>query len=312
MSRETPRSIAEEIADSYAPGPDTRAIEAAFYRRFDDAYFYKKALTLYHGLQNKDALLLFFQTDPGGLMGSDDSVVDMLKVEIHLAELDLTELLFAFLVAPFQPMPHPVFMAGYRRDLVRWAIDRFIAGDAAALSNETLRTRAELIEWSLYARLVPAQRGEEWARNLANITRLLEIAGQRYLNASELKPLARGLHIRRDETETARFLDGPEADAAREGLTEWVAYHRTRRRKDGKASFYRMIKAVSPERSVNLVYMMTMLLRSLRETRLARLEGRSRAPIHSLASIDAAMLDKLPPGDEIRTRIGVVDGTSIE
>ena len=312
MSPETPRSIADEVADSYAPDPDSRTIEAEFYRRLDDTYFYEKALTLYHGLQNQDALRLFFESDPGRLLRSDAGVADMIKVEIHLAELDLAELVFAFLVAPFQSAPHPVFMASYTRELVRWAIDRFGAGDARALSNETIGTRAELIEWSVYARLVPEQRGDEWARNLANIAKVLETAGRRYLNASELKPLARGLRICRDEAETARFLDGPEADAAREGLADWVAYHRVKRRKDGKANLYRMVKAISPEASINLIYVLTMLLRSLRESRLARLRGQPRAAIHSLASIDADALETLRLGGGSRTRIGVVNGASIE
>jgi hypothetical protein len=203
-------------------------------------------------------------------------------------------------------------MAGYTRELVRWSIDRFIGGDAVALSNELLGKRSELIEWSLYARLVPEEGGEEWSRNLSNITQILEIAGQRYLGASELKPLARGLGMRRDESETSRFLEGPEADAARQGLSDWVAYHRLKRRKDGRRNFYRSVKAISPETSINLIYMMTMLLRSMKETRLARLRGQTRAPIHSLASVDLAALHRASADGEVRTKIGVVNGASID
>ncbi|MSO73997.1 MAG: hypothetical protein EXQ99_02435 [Alphaproteobacteria bacterium] len=303
--------IIEQLVSFASPEPDTREIETEFYRRLDDAYFYKKAFTLYHVLQNPEGVGRLLASDPAGLAGGDD-LTDVLKAEIHLAELDLSESLFAFIAAAFQTAPHPVFMAGYTRELVRWLIDRFIAGDVAALTNEAVRTRGAFIETAIYANLIPGERGPEWTRNIENITRLLEIAGRRYISASELKPLSRGLRIVRDEIETARFMNGPEADAAREGIVDWVAFHRVKRRKDGNKNLYREVKAISFEESINLIYLMTMLMRSLRQTRLARLSGHAKAPIHSLASIEAGAFDQLDVGSEIRTQIGIVTGSDIE
>ncbi len=311
MTRRTTPPIVEQLVSVSAAEPDTREIETEFYRRLDDTYFYKKAFTLYHALQNPDGVAALLAGDPADL-ASPAGLPDVLKAEIHLTELDLTEALFAFMAAAFQTAPHPVFMATYTRELVRWAIDRFIAGDASALTGEAMRTRGEFIEGAIYTNLVPGERGPDWPRNLANITRVLEIAGQRYLAASELKPLARGLRIMRDETETARFMDGPEADAAQAGIEDWVAFHRVKRRKDGNRNLYREVKAISFEESINLIYMMTMLMRSLKRTRLARLTGQSKAPIHSLASIDEAALEALDLGSEIRTKIGIVTGSDIE
>ncbi len=311
MPRRRMPPIIEQLVSFASPEPSTRAIESDFYRRLDDAYFYKKALTLYHALQNPDGVGALLAADPAGLV-APGTLADSLKAEIHLTELDLSESLFAFMAAAFQTAPHPVFMATYTRELVRWAMDRFVAGDVGALTNEAVRSRGEFIECAIYANLIPTERGPEWTRNLENIARVLEIVGRRYVGASELKPLSRGLRIVRDETETARFMDGPEADAAREGIEDWVAFHRVKRRKDGHQNLYREVKAVSFDESINLIYLMTMLMRSLRQTRLARLSGESRAPIHSLASIDAETLEQLDVGSEVRTKIGIVTGSDIE
>ncbi|MSO68955.1 MAG: hypothetical protein EXQ98_01545 [Alphaproteobacteria bacterium] len=310
MPRRTP-PIMEQLVSSASPEPDTREIETEFYRRLDDSYFYKKGFTLYHALQHPEGVRALLAEDPAGLARGED-LADLLKAEIHLAELDLAESLFAFMTAAFQTAPHPVYMAGYTRELVRWAMDRFIAGDIAALSNEAVRTRGAFIETAVYANLIPSERGPDWVRNLENIARVFEIVGQRYIGASELKPLSRGLRIVRDDIETARFMDGPEADAARGGITDWVAYHRVKRRKDGNKNLYREVKAVSFQESINLIYLMTMLMRSLRQTRLARLSGQGKAPIHSLASIEAGAFDQLDVAHEIRTKIGIVTGSDIE
>lgn len=312
MARRRAPPTIEQLVTFAVPEPSTRAIEIEFYSRLDETSFYTKAFALYHGLQNPDSLSAFFAADPAGLVKVDDSLTDALKAEIHRTELDLTECLFAFMIAAFQTTPHPVFMATYQRDLVRWAVDRYLAGDARALTSDAIGSRGEFIELALYANLVPSERGDEWARNIHNIAFLLETAGRRYLEGVEQRPLGRGLRIARDMSETARFVEGPEADAARAGIDDWLAVYRVKRRKDGHQNLYRVLKTVSLEETVNLIYLMTVLLRLLKQARLARLEGRTGMPIHSLAALDTEALGQLKQNVEIRTKIGIVVGSDIE
>ena len=312
MPRAKPVSIIEQlVSTAAAPEVSPRAIEIDFFRRLDDTYFYKKAFALHFALQNEDRLNGYFTADPAGLVVGDDDIADALNAEIHLARLQLTETVFALMVAAFQTRPHPVYVSEFAARDVRVAIERFVGGDATGFSGGTKRILAEIIDAAIYADLAPSGTAE-WNQNIANIVALLALAGRDYLRAPERTPLTRGLHIRMRKDETAALLDGPEADAAHDDIEQGVAFYQLKRRaKDGHHNLYRAVKEVSTAADLNLIYCLTLLLRSIKQTRLARYRGQTKAPFHSLASVDVAAIEGAMATGSTRRHLGIVVGADI-
>jgi len=311
MPRTKPISIIEQLVATAAPEVSPRAIEIDFFRRLDDTYFYKKAFALHFALQNEDRLNGYFTADPAGLVVGDDDIADALIAEIHLARLQLSETVFALMVAAFQVRSHPVFVSEYTAHDVRSAVERFVAGDALGFSGGAKRDLAAVIDAAIYTDLEQAG-GEEWGRNIANTLAVLTLAGRDLLRAPERTPLARGLHIRMRKDETAVLLDGPEADAAHDDIEQGVAFYQLKRRaKDGHHNLYRAVKEVSTAADLNLIYCLTLLLRSIKQTRLARYRGQTKAPFHSLASVDIAAIEGAMATGSTRRRLGIVVGADI-
>lgn len=312
MARAKPISIIEQLVAVTPPEASPRAIEIDYFRRLDDTYFYKKAFSLHFALQNEDGLNGYFAADPAGLVVGDEDLTDALIAEIHLARLQLTETVFALMAAAFQVQPHPVFMGTYRRGAIRSAVARFVAGDATGFSNGTTPQLEAILETAIYTNLAPKDGGAEWRRNLANIEAVLTLAGRDYLRSAEQRPLARGLLIRMHRDDTSVLVDGPEADAAEEGIERGLAFHQVRRRrKDGHLNLYRAVKEVSTATDLNLIYCLTLLLRSIKQTRLARYRGQTKAPFHSLASVDIATLKAGRAKRSTRRRLGIAVGSDI-
>jgi hypothetical protein len=307
-----PRSLIEQLVEIAPSEASPRAIEIDFFRRLDDTYFYKKALALQFALQQREGFEAFLSADPAGLAAGEDDLPDALATELLLARLQLTETVFAFLAASFQVRPHIVYLSEYRSRELKAAIARFVKGDARGFSGGTLGRMAEVIEAAVYANLVPADGAQAWATNLSNIQALLRLAGRDYLRARFRKPLARGLRVRLSREETAALVDGPEADAARAGIEEGVAFYQLKRRKaDGYHTLCRALRESSTMADVNLVYCLTLLLRTIKETRLARLRRQTKAPVNSLASVDMAALEAAHARRSVRSRLGIAVGSDI-
>lgn len=312
MPRAKPISIIEQLVAVAPPEASPRAIEIDYFRRLDDTYFYKKAFSLHFALQNEDGLNGYFAADPAGLVVGDDDLADALVAEIHLARLQLTEMVFALMAAAFQVQPHPVFMSAYRRRDIGSAVAKFVSGDATGFSNGTTQTLGAIIETAIYTDLAPKEDVDDWRRNLSNIEAVLTLAGRDYLRSPEQRPLARGLLVRMHRDDTSILIDGPEADAADEGIERGLAFHQVkRRRKDGYLNLYRAVKEVSTATDLNLIYCLTLLLRSIKQTRLARYRGQTKAPFHSLASVDIAAIKSGRARRSTRRRLGIAVGSDI-
>jgi hypothetical protein len=308
----------EQIVLYVPPDPHVRAIERDYYQRLDVEHLYRSAFTLYQSLQEPASLARFFAADPAALTAIDEGFAASLIAEIHLAELRLTEGLFALLMAAFQLGPHPVFLATCKSGTVRAGIRQFLAGDMAGFTGGRRETVGEMVSAAIYCDYLPPNLEAEWARNIANITDVLETAGGKCDQAGERRSYFRGLGLKPAEDEDLYWMEpaglalADAGEAEEEGCGDAVNYLEIRRAKGKKyPRLFEMSRKISLEESINLIYCMTLLSRTIRSTRLARLKGETTAELHSLASVDIDALRRLHADSLERVRVGRVMGTDI-
>lgn len=175
-----------------------RELNNTFYSRYDPSLLFKRAITLYLITKERDKfteVLPSFEFYESLKPFIDDQYFAALRAELHFLEAHQFEALFALMLAWFQDKPHWVYLTEYRTEEIKAAIEQFIAGDIARLTNGHVTSDTEFVAEAVYLGQIPTGTSPEWETNLENHAWLLRRMAERYRDAAEYNAYKHGLRV---------------------------------------------------------------------------------------------------------------------
>lgn len=266
---------------------DASALDIEFYRGFDERFLERKAHILFQLLSHPELLKQVGGED----LGRIEQTVQAIATELHCSELHQFETYFALLLAPFQLLPHWVFLTTYRVGWIKEKVSDFLAGRIGALTHDCARTMEDFIESAICLRTRPEGIDPEtWSTSLGNLRWLTMRMARKYIEGGEYNAYKHGLRV--SASEAGLFVQ----TAGAPQLVLQVPYSITHLVLDDVPEGRRVsveTKGISPRESLLHVQQMARVIGSMKNVRLAVLTGDPKAQVATFESLDRAELESL-------------------
>jgi hypothetical protein len=172
---------------------DPLRLNERFYESYDEFFLYRK-VAIFEMLLNDPDLFAKFDAD------GDDSERERRRhavaAEIHFTEAHQFESFLAMLVAPFQHLPHWIFLTTYTPKEIREKAAMLARGSYSELSGGIVSAETDFVHQAVYAGLTPQdERDSNWTKTLANVGWLLRRMADKYAKADDFNSYKHGLRI---------------------------------------------------------------------------------------------------------------------
>lgn len=201
-------------------------------------------------------------------------------------ELHQFESFFALLIAPYQPLPHWVYLTVYETRDIEAKVEALVGDDFATLTAGLIPDARSFVQSAIYSSFAPIDpRSEEsqaqWNLTLDNAYWLIQLMAGRYLRGKDTyNGYKHGLRVIsgpapstltvRSEMEGASV--GGNTIAIRNSLIELQKERMDTRR----WRFHYAVREFNPEANFFFLTVMHQMLLSMRDTRLAVLQGNTQ------------------------------------
>ena len=276
---------------------DPAALDREFYRRFDPSFLLTKADALMAVVDNYDAIVKLSDSEKSeGSTEEKRKVLERLRAEVYFTELHQFEGLFALMLCAFQPKPHWMYLTTYSTEQIREYMNLFSKRDYKHLTGGDCTTANEFIIRSVYSGKKPGEAGKEerFVKTLENIEWTLRRVADKYLDTAVYNSYKHGLRIMTGRTGLAV---GEEGDGK---PLSWIAfsedsltYLEIKKQRRHAAKVMVTTKHFNVLESYNHLYVMELILRNIKSTRLAACEGNSKTTIWLLAEFDREKISNL-------------------
>lgn len=254
-------------------------LDRQFYNTFDPSFLYRRAQALSFALGSPEAYGNWLRNHPAWPDEPSPSHAAALSSELHFLEVHVAEVTFALLFAPFQPLPHWLFLTDYKTEELTDRIIAFSKKDFGAASNDACDSMAAFVMRAVYPGMPgkDGPNGEPWSQNLDNLGRILRRSSERYLNnRADNNAYKHGLRI------------VPAPDAKLDMSVDGTVWNRVLgfesglrflelKPEDGGLRVHVATKEIKPFLSQNYVFILTQVLESACSCRRARLNGEATA-----------------------------------
>lgn len=274
---------------------DIKTIDRTFYEGLDSSFIFNRAMTLYAAATQEDAFLTFSNNVLIVLPEERQRFFDSLRADILFAQYQQTEALFALVAAAFQHSPHWLYLSRYRYEELREKIKQYVAGDYSAFSGIATATMEKVVNWAIYANCSPASEKEqaEWPNNLSKIDRILRKAGNRYLEGNEYNAYKHGVRILTGKHGRSFSKKGEALPFLTVESKDSVSYLDVRQDDAGNQHLCITTKHFNSEESITYLQTMAELVRSIKNTRLARIRNDERTEWADFTDFDMKAFDSL-------------------
>lgn len=284
---------------------DPHRLNLGFYQGFDCDYHLNKTNALMCVLENLPQLKkkLFEKNEP---QKEIDKFAQTLRAEIYFTECHLAEVTFALLIAAFQKKPHWLFLTEYDMGQVRRAIGSYLERDAHTLTGGRCNSIPEFLDAAVYTGLRPADlaKSARWKESLGNLDWLLRRAGKRYISADEYNAYKHGLRVRTGHTRLAIYPDGqPEKATTIASSPDSLTFLQVRTDSEGARRAFLRTKHFSHLESFNHIIALWKVLKTIRESRLARLDGKPGGAIETFLTVDRNKIERLSKSAEFEISV---------
>jgi hypothetical protein len=263
-----------------------------FYVRLDENFIYSKAMTLSVILENHEKFLAENQASFSDI--SEKKYKETLAAEIHFSELLQFEAFFALLLAPYQQLPHWLYLTAYKTNELKDAMIDFRDGNFSKITSGVADTAEDFFNISIYSGFVKSTDEKPWSKNIENIHDVVHRMADKYIDAKEFNAYKHGLRVYTGET-ALKIVDNnkPNDPGVSWRSRDSLVFLETERREDGDMQVYRAIKHFNPDESINHLYIMKLMISCVKNTRTARLEKRDETQIEVFQDINMEELRKL-------------------
>lgn len=278
-------------------------LDYQFYRNFDHRFLFNQgAAALFVSMCIEKKEFEASMPDVLELIDEFDNYRKSLRASLHFLELQQTEAIFALMHCCFQSRPHWEYMNSYRPSDLKKGISMLLAGDFNAYSSGEFDNLGDIVKHSIYCGYVDQRDPAKWVTSLENACHLLELAARKFLSAPEFLAFKHGVRLRpggfllRAGIEETPGIPAPE-DRMQTifDVQDGVTFIEKTQDKAGKSRIQVTSKQISPEQSLNLLAIGSRLLKTVKDTRLARLAGKTGSEIQTFSSADVDGIKKLTP-----------------
>lgn len=277
---------------------DPSDLNQRFYEGYDPVFLLSKARTLQFIVENQEAFKRLVEDCGESAKNADEAYIRALRTEVYFTEFHQFEAFFALLVAPFQDLPHWLYLTTYTTAELKGKVQSFLDKNISSVTNGKMKELHEFILSSIYGNLMPVgEEAEQWFQNSLNdIAWLLPRMAQRYLKGAEYNAYKHGV----------RVLVGPTAlEFTPEGKTEAtlsfvsddsVKFLELEDIGNDQVAVYEVWTHFKPAESINYLYFMSVLLNIIKTVRLAQLTEDSDIQMELFPPINRDGLSQLSSG----------------
>ncbi|MHB8596744.1 MAG: hypothetical protein ACYDER_08035 [Ktedonobacteraceae bacterium] len=153
-----------------------------FYTGYDEHFLFNKVATFMYILDEGEPAIQHIEEcliANGGAKLSE-RYLEAIRAEIFFTALHQCETFFALLIAPFQSLPHWLFLTTYETKAIKQAVELILANNISALTNSVIPTIADFIKVAVYTEVTPAdpQLASRWDENIDNAAWLVTRIGK--------------------------------------------------------------------------------------------------------------------------------------
>lgn len=286
---------------------DPTRLDRKFYDGYDERFLHRKITVLGAFLDNPELLEQFVISDDGA--DAIERFKHSLAAEIYFSEFHQFECFFAMLMAPFQELPHWIYLSTYSTASIKQKLHLFLDERFEALSNNLIRERNEFLRHAIYAGVTDSQPNHEsWTDTFENLWWVIHRMAKKFLDATEYNSYKHGLRVISASSSFAicpepSFASRPEqldlSKATVFGSSNSISHLFFEKRKDGTQVSIET-KGFNPNESRANIQIMVGILANIKRIRLAILGGKTGVEITKFPSVDKEALCALAVHCQIR------------
>lgn len=153
-----------------------------FYTGYDEHFLFNKVASFLYILDEGEPAVQQIEERliaHGGAKLSE-RYLESIRAEVFFTALHQCETFFALLIAPFQPLPHWLYLTTYETKDIKQAVGLMVAGKINELTGGVITTMQDFIKIAIYSEVTPAdpQLASRWDENIDNATWLVTRIGK--------------------------------------------------------------------------------------------------------------------------------------
>lgn len=274
---------------------DPKLLNLRFYQSYDESFLFRKVETLLFLLEDLDNFKEFMTAGDDNPEFNLGKYKETLNAEIYFTEFHQFEAFFALLIAIFQDLPHWLYLTTYPPGEIKEKAEAFIDGDFSKVTNGCIASLEEFLNAAIYADFLSddVEISNQWQKNLENISWLIARLAQKYLKGIEYNAYKHGLRMMMGASYFRFYPTGHPEQAVQFQSDDSIRFLELERVDKDTYQVKETYKHFNPIESLNHLYFMSVMLKTIKSVRLARLKGEKKARLNSLTQLDKDNLDKL-------------------
>src|SRR6266567_4253239 len=155
---------------SYAILGSYHDMNLRFYERYDENFLFNKVATFLYIIDEGEPAIKQIEKHlmENGGGGFSERYLESIRAEIFFTALHQCETFFALLIAPFQPLPHWLYLTIYETKEIKQAVELIMVGKINELTCGIIATMQDFIKVAVYSEVTPAdpQLASRWDENI--------------------------------------------------------------------------------------------------------------------------------------------------
>jgi hypothetical protein len=271
---------------------DSRRLDIEFYSVYDERFLYRKVRILRAALVDSDFMSQFQSEDAAPT--EIEIARHALAAELLFTEFHQFESFFAILIAPFQELPHWVFLNTYSTSQIKEKVREFLARDFNRLSRGLTADRNAFFRRAGYGDCV-SNDGKDvaWQETFENLWWSLERMAEKYSEADEYNSYKHGLRLMSSAAMLALSNNATDFSNAFVTRAPYAITHLKLEKKDAGTYVSIETKAFNPDESCAHIHTMAQILTNIKRVRLAVLSSVTTVELTMFPEIDKKGLQEL-------------------
>ena len=166
----------------YAISGTGRDQNLKFYMGYDEHFLFNKVASFLYILDVGEPAAR--QIEEGLIANGgtklSEKFLESIRAEIFFTALHQCETFFALLIAPFQPLPHWLYLTTYETKEIKQAVELIVSSQINELTSGVITTMQDFIKVAVYSEVAPSdpQLASRWDENIDNTAWLVTRIGK--------------------------------------------------------------------------------------------------------------------------------------
>ncbi|MHB8155899.1 MAG: hypothetical protein ACYDEQ_00645 [Desulfocucumaceae bacterium] len=258
-------------------------VDKTFYEGFDPGFLYNKARALLIILNDEDKFIEMAKWVEDGI-AHDKKYFESLRAEIYFTSMHQAEVLFALMFAFYQDLPHWLYLSMYKT--IKPSVDLFLKGKIADLTHNKVNNYKDFIKQTVYSGY-ERNNGDnaKWCKNIDDIEWILIKLAEIYLKGNEYNSYKHGLRVFTGESAFGFSVNGSDDVNWLAASQDSLTFLESKDEAD-YTEVYKTTKMFNMQESFNYLYIMYIILKNIKKTRLARIKGEKGSEINMITGFD--------------------------